>query len=41
MNDEAVSPLHPRMIKDMTIRKRRKTHEYGQRIKNFAAFLVD
>src|SRR6201987_769237 len=41
MTDEAASPLHRRMIEDMTIRKfaPKTQHDYVQRVKNFAAFL--
>src|SRR5216110_3184985 len=42
MTDEAMSPLRRRMIEDMTIRKLapKTQHDYVQRVKNFAAFLV-
>src|SRR3979490_2621445 len=41
MTDKAISPLRPRMIEDMTIRKfaPKTQHDYLQRVKNFAAFL--
>ena len=41
MTDEAMSPLRPRMIEDMTIRKlgRKTQQDYIQIIKKLAAFL--
>jgi site-specific recombinase XerD len=41
MTDEAMSPLHRRMIEDMTIRRLapKTQHDYVQRVKDFAAFL--
>jgi hypothetical protein len=41
MTDQAISPLRPRMIEDMAIRKLalKTQHDYVQRVKDFAAFL--
>ena len=41
MTDQAISPLHRRMIEDMAIRKfaAKTQHDYVQRVKEFAAFL--
>jgi hypothetical protein len=42
MTDQAMSPLRRRMIEDMPIRKLapKTQRDYVQRIKNFAAFLI-
>ena len=42
MTDQAISPLRRRMIEDMTIRKLapKTQHDYVQRVKDFAAFLL-
>jgi integrase/recombinase XerD len=40
MTERAISPLRRRMIQDMTIRKfAQKTHDYVQRVKDFASYL--
>ncbi len=39
MTEQAISPLHRRMIEDMAIRKLapKTQHDYVQRVKDFAA----
>jgi hypothetical protein len=42
MTEQAISPLRRRMMEDMTMRKfaQRTQHDYLQRVKDFASYLL-